>query len=100
MNTKLDALCDKHGRSVRRHLIEGQRSDFKGADVLLKELPNAGTLIGDKGYDSDKIRNMLTDPKIIPCIPPKKNRKKPIEYCKVLCKTRHKIEKLFSQLKD
>ena len=39
-----------------RHLTEGQRSDFKGADVLLKDLPQAETLIGDRGYDSTKIR--------------------------------------------
>ena len=39
-----------------RHLTEGQRSDFKGADVLLKDLPQAETLISDRGYDSTKIR--------------------------------------------
>lgn len=31
LNTKLHALCDNHGRPVRLHLTEGQRSDFKGA---------------------------------------------------------------------
>jgi IS5 family transposase len=77
MNTKLHTLCDKQGRPVRLHLTEGQRSDFKGADVLLKNLPKAETLIGDKGYDSDNIRNTLTDQGITPCIPSKRNRKKP-----------------------
>ncbi|MGR3291275.1 MAG: hypothetical protein ACU0C9_08800, partial [Paracoccaceae bacterium] len=43
-------LCDKQGRPVRLYLTEGQRSDFKGAGVLLKNLPKAETLIGDKGY--------------------------------------------------
>ena len=50
MNTKLHTLCDKQGRPVRLYLTEGQRSDFKGAEVLLKNLPKAETLIGDKGY--------------------------------------------------
>ncbi len=96
MNTKLHTLCDNQGRPVRLYLTEGQRSDFQGAEVLLKNLPKAETLIGDKGYDSDNIRNTLTDQGITPCIPPKRNRKKPARYCK----TRHKIENLFAKLKD
>ena len=96
MNTKLHTLCDNQGRPVRLYLTEGQRSDFQGAEVLLKNLPKAETLIGDKGYDSDNIRNTLTDQGITPCIPPKRNRKKPARYCK----TRHKIENLCAKLKD
>ena len=74
LNTKLHALCDTLGRPVRLHLTEGQRSDFKGADVLLTGLPKAETLFGDCGYDSNKIRNLLAQQQIAPCIPPKKNR--------------------------
>ncbi|EFO28672.1 transposase, IS4 family protein [Roseibium sp. TrichSKD4] len=58
---------------MRLHLTEGQRSDFKGADVLLKDLPETETLIGDREYDSNKIRAMLAEQKISSCIPPKKN---------------------------
>jgi len=71
-----------------------------GADVRLKNLPKAETLIGDRGYASNKIRYMLADQKVTPCIPPKKNRKSPVEYCKTLNKPRHKIENLFAKLKD
>ena len=35
MNTKLHAPGDAVARPVRLHLSEAQRSDFKGADVLL-----------------------------------------------------------------
>ncbi len=100
MNTKLHTLCEGQGRPVRMNLNEGQSSDFKGADVLLENLPNAKTLIGDRGYDSDKIRNTLAEQKITACIPPKKNRKTPIEYNKTLYKKRHLIENLFAKLKD
>jgi hypothetical protein len=31
------------------HLTDGQRSDFKGTDVLLKNMPKAETWIGCKG---------------------------------------------------
>ena len=100
LNTKLHALCDNLGRPVRLHLTEGQRSDFKVADILLKDLLKAETLIGDRGYDSNKIRRMLAEQKIVPCIPPKKNRTETIEYCKTTYKTRHRVENLFAKLKD
>ena len=43
---------------------------------------------------------MLEKHKIESCIPPKKNRKETIEYCKTTYKTRHKVENLFAKLKD
>lgn len=82
LNTKLHALCDNLGRPVRLHLTEVQRSDFKGADVLLKDLPKAEALIGGRGYDSNKIRTMLAEQGITPCIQPKKNQEETTEYCK------------------
>ena len=93
-------MRDNLGRPVRLLLTEGQRSDFKGADVLLKDLPKAQTLIGDRGYDSNKIRNLLAEQQIAPCIPPKKNRKETIDYCRATYKTRHRVENLFAKLKD
>jgi len=41
--------------------IEEQRSDFKGADLVLKDWPRVKALLGCKGYDSDNIRAMLAD---------------------------------------
>ena len=93
-------MRDNLGRPVRLLLTEGQRSDFKGADVLLKDLPKAQNLIGDRGYDSNKIRNLLAEQQIAPCIPPKKNRKETIDYCKATYKTQHRVENLFAKLKD
>ena len=100
LSTKLHALCDNLGRSVRLHLTEGQRSDFKRADILFKDLPKARTLIGERGYVSNKIREILTQQKIAPYILLKKNRKETIKYSKATYKTRHKVENLFAKLKD
>lgn len=69
--------------------------------MLLKDLPKAETLIGDRGYDSNKIRNLRAEQKITPCIPPKKNLRETINYCKAAYKKiRHKVENLFAKLKD
>ncbi|MBS0981449.1 transposase [Acetobacter thailandicus] len=54
-------MCDDQGRPVRLHLTAGQVSDFKGADVLLADLPDkTEEIIGDRGYDSNRILNIST----------------------------------------
>jgi transposase len=75
-------------------------SDYKGAALLLPGLPKARELLGDRGYDAAWFRTALAVKGITPCIPPKKNRKAPIEYDKALYKQRHKIENMFGKLKD
>ena len=61
MNSKLHALGDGEGRPIRLHLTAGQRSDFKGADVLPTGLQGAKALIADRGYDSNEVHKMLSD---------------------------------------
>ncbi|GEN65219.1 hypothetical protein AOE01nite_34430 [Acetobacter oeni] len=81
MNSKLHAVCDGTGRPVRLHLTAGQVSDFKGAEVLLADIPNeTEEVIGDRGYDSHKIRQSLAERNITACISPKKNRKSKPPY--------------------
>ena len=64
------------------------------------DLPPAATVMGDQGYDRDKIRKMLAQQGIPPCIPPRRCRKKPVHYSKRLDRKGHKIETLFSRQKD
>jgi len=49
--------------------------------VLLANLPKTGMLIGDRGYDSNKVRKIVSEQKVTLCIPPKKNRIEQIKYC-------------------
>ncbi|KXV16957.1 transposase [Acetobacter malorum] len=101
MNSKLHAMCDGQGRPVRLHLTAGQVSDFKGADVLLADLPDqTEEVIGARAYDSNRIRLLLAERTIIACIPPKKNRKSKPPYDWHLYKKRHLIENMFAKLKD
>lgn len=75
-------------------------SDHRGAALIYPNLPNAQTLIGDKGYDSDAFREALTVGGITPCIPPRAKRRTPTTHCKTLYKQRHRIENMFAKLKD
>jgi transposase len=75
-------------------------SDHKGARLLFDRLPSAETLIGDRGYDSNGLREALRQRGIKPCIPSTKNRKQAIDYDRTLYKQRHKVENMFAKLKD
>lgn len=75
-------------------------SDHKGARQLLAALPQASSLIGDRGYDSTWFRGALTAKGIAPCIPSSRRRKQPYPYDKALYRKRHKVENLFAKLKD
>jgi len=77
LNSKLHAVCDGHGRPVLLHLTAGQVSDYKGTRRLLEDLPAAKHILADRGYDADWFRDGLLVKGIVPCIPPKKNRKTP-----------------------
>jgi transposase len=57
-------------------------------------------LLGDKGYDSDNIRNDLAERGIEPVIPPRSNRKVPIEYDRETYKRRNLIERCVNRLKQ
>ena len=90
MTSKLHGVCDSKGGPLRLHLREGQCSDFTGADVLLKDLPPAATVIGDKGTATKSVRCWAQQG-----IPPRRCRKKPVHYSKRPDRKGHKIETLF-----
>lgn len=100
MNSKLHVVCDGAGKPLLMLLTEGQMSDHKGARLMLKALPQAKAMIADRGYDSDWFREALAARGTEPCIPPRRNRKKRLDYDKALYRQRHKIENLFAKLKD
>ncbi len=55
-----------------------RRWSDKGIFDLIFDLPPAATVIGDQGYDRDKIRKMLSRQGITSCIPPRRCRRKPV----------------------
>lgn len=77
-------------------LTAGQVSDYTGARKLLADVPAAKHLLADRGYDADWFRDGLLERGITPCIPPRKNRKRQIDYDKTLYKQRHKVENMFA----
>ena len=69
MNTKLHAVKDDSGRSVRFFITAGQVSDYTGAAALMNVLPEADWLLADRGYDADWFGEELIDRETRPCVP-------------------------------
>ena len=81
-------------------LTEGQMSDHIGAKLLYPLLPEATTLIADKGYDSTSIRELIQSKGSKVVIPRKKNSTIGNAALDVyLYKLRHLVENMFARLK-
>jgi len=65
--------------------------------ALAEEKPRH--LLADKGYDSDAIRDALSEQGIRPVIPSRSNRKKAIRWSKQIYKKRNVIERMIGHLK-
>lgn len=100
LNSKLHVLADAKGRPIRMFLSAGQTSDHIGARAPLASIPQAATLLVDRGYDADWFRNELIKMGISPCIPSRISRKGPIPHDADLYCQRHKVENMFARLKD
>lgn len=94
-------MCDGQGRPVHLHLTAGNRADITQArQCLAPYISKGATVIADRGYDANHLRDWLVGVQATPCIPPRKNRKVQFEYDKDLYKTRNIIERMFNRLKD
>jgi transposase len=79
----------------------GQAHDVAGYDALMELYEIAPErLLGDKGYDSDAIRDDLAGRGIEAVIPPRSNRTTPIEYDREAYKRRNLIERCVNRLKQ
>jgi len=79
------------------------RAPFVGrtaGSALLKQMPPARVLHGDKGYDSNAIRRQVEENGTMPNIPPKANRRWKNCFSPVLYRDRNAIERMFCRLKD
>jgi transposase len=57
-------------------------------------------LIGDRGYDTDAIRDWCAEHEIEAVIPSRRNRKVPIPHDRQAYQKRPRVENLFCRIKD
>lgn len=90
----MDAL----GNPIRFKLSGGEEADCSWAIPSLTD-SEFGTLLADKGYDTNEILDFLKQRGATACIPPKSNRLVQREYDTVLYKERNLVERFFNKLK-
>src|SRR3954465_14867084 len=99
LTAKTHAVIDGLGRPLCFLLTPGQAADCRQARSLLEGLAFE-RLIGDRGYDTDELRDWLEEHDAEAVIPTKRNRKTPIPHDREAYRKRHKVENLFCRIKD
>lgn len=97
-NSKLHAVVDGKGRLVKAMLTAGQVSDAKIGPELVAGLRGV-RIVGDKGYDSQAIRQAACRSGSHSCIPRRSGGKEPAPFHKGYYRKRHHVENFFQRIK-
>jgi len=100
LTSKLHALVDAEGRPVGLRLTGGQVHDACEAEELIEAMPEGATLLGDKGYDSNTIREKAAEKNIWANIPNRSNRKRRFGFSPWLYRERNLVERFFNRIKQ
>jgi transposase len=90
---------DALGNPLRIILTEGQVHDIRQAEALIEGFA-CEKVLADKGYDSDKFREVIASKGAEAVIPPKRSRKELIPYDKDVYQDRNLVERFFNKIKS
>ena len=79
--------------------MPGQRHDSIAAPGLIDGI-DMDALLADKGFDNDRLRELLKETGTQAVIPPKADRKDPIHCDFAMYRWRHLVENFFCDLKQ
>ena len=96
---KIHAVVDSSGLPVRLALTTGEAHDNRLAAKLLSRLKSGSTLLADRGYDADWIRDLVRQHGAWANIPPKRNRTEELCFSPYLYRTRNLVERFFNKIK-
>jgi transposase len=100
LTTKLHAPVDAHGRPVGLRLTSGLVHDAYEAGALIEVIPAGATLLGDRGYDSNTIREAAAARGVWANIPNRSNRKQRFSFLPWLYRQRNLVERFFNRIKQ
>jgi transposase len=98
--TKIHAVVDCLGRLIAFEITPGQLGDVRVAGSLLAPIPAARLCIADTAYDSNGLRQFLSERGTQPVIPNNPTRKRFQPFYADIYKRRNLIERMFYRLKD
>jgi transposase len=99
-STKIHLAVDSGGLPVHFELSAGQANDMKHAPALIDGLSSVETIIADKGYDSESLRDYIEEQggkAVIPRRSYKQLGNSEMDWC--LYRYRHLVENAFARIK-
>ncbi len=100
-STKLHLRCDGRGLPLALVLTPGEAHETRAFEDLVEDLaPGTRYLVGDMGYDADRIREELLVRGVLPVIPPNPVRKERAPLDRELYRLRNRVERLVNRLKQ
>lgn len=99
LTTKIHAVTDARGLPITLKLTAGQAHDGRSADDRLGTVRPGQTLLADAAYDSNRLRERLSDIGAKAVIRPIPRRSAPPPLDRDACRRRNRIERFFSKLK-
>ncbi len=99
LTTKIHALVDAEGRPIALKLTEGQAHDGRSAEDMLGTVRAGQILLADRAYDSDALREALTERDAWGNIRLMPNRKNRPAFSAWLYRYRNLVERFFNKLK-
>ena len=99
LTTKIHALVDADGLPIALKLTEGQAHDGRSAADMLDNLSEGQILLGDRAYDSDRLRQGAAQRGAWANIKPMPNRKNVPAFSAYLYRKRNAVERFFNKIK-
>ena len=100
LTTKIHTLVDAEGLPIALKLTESQAHDGRSARDMLDALVTGQTLLADRAYDSDELRESLDERGAWGNIKPKPNRKNVPAFSSYLYRYRNLVERFFNKIKQ
>ena len=99
LTTKIHAVVDANGNPFTLKLTEGQAHDGRSAEDMLDSVGAGMTLLADRAYDSDALRDSLAARGAKANVKPMPNRVNIPKFSKRLYRKRNLVERFFNKLK-
>ena len=99
LTTKIHALVDADGLPIALTLTEGQAHDGRSAAPMLGDLGPGQTLLADRAYDSDALRQTMTAQGAWANVKPVARRRSKLPFSPFLYRYRNLVERFFNKLK-
>jgi transposase len=100
-STKINARTNAEGLPIGLVITPGQAHDVTAFPALMQEVDcDPQQLLGDKGYDSDAVRQEIGDRGGEALIPTRANRNIRYTVDKAIYGLRNRIERFFNRLKN